>query len=157
MAKGIYVAFDRDGIPRYVGMAFRDVHRRARHVNCIWCSNRKLREFVAAHAPLSVHVRDLSTWDDRSIRLGEARLIVQFGRIDLGTGPLLNGNDGEFGPYRYDPAIRSAAAHKAARARKRRLRHQGAQSKTSEQQSKATQAAWATIRARKQAIEVPRR
>jgi hypothetical protein len=56
---------------------------------------------------------DPSRWSEHNIWIEEARLICIYGREDLGTGTLLN--DGEFGPYNYDPILRSEAARKAAK------------------------------------------
>jgi hypothetical protein len=62
---------------------------------------------------------DPSRWSDRNIWIEDARLICIYGREDLGTGTLLNDNDGEFGPYNYKPILRSEAARKAAKTRRR--------------------------------------
>ena len=119
MIKGIYIALDSMGVPRYVGMSFNDLMQRQRHVNGRRSHNKKLNEFVKANGPLRMEFHDLSRWSDRDIRIQEARLIRVYGREDLGTGTLLNGNDGEFGPYNYDPVLRSEAARKAAKTRRR--------------------------------------
>lgn len=118
--KGLYVAWDYTGAPRYVGMAFRNLRRRAAHVNSGTSHNVRLNSFVGEHGPLRVTIMPMEDWDDAEVRRAEARLILAFGREDKGTGPLFNGNDGEEGPFAYDPAIRSAAAIKAAATVRRR-------------------------------------
>jgi hypothetical protein len=52
MIKGIYIALDSMGMPRYVGMSFNDLMQQQQHVNSGRSHNRKLNEFVKANSPL---------------------------------------------------------------------------------------------------------
>jgi hypothetical protein len=148
--KGIYEAYDRAGMVRYVGMAFRNVHKRCIHVNRLWCANKNVRDFVRRNGSLTLKCFPMPDETDRDIRIEEARRITLYGRVDLGTGTLLNGNDGEFGPYNYDPRIRRAAAIKAAANSDRRAAAlKAARRKTPEQRSRAARKARSTIRSRR--------
>ena len=62
MIKGIYIAWDRMDVPRYVGMSFNDLMQRQRHVNGGRSHNKKLNEYVKANGPLRMEFHDLSHW-----------------------------------------------------------------------------------------------
>ena len=54
MMKGIYEAYDRAGMVRYVGMAFCNVHKRCIHVNRLWCANKNVWDFVRRNGSLTL-------------------------------------------------------------------------------------------------------
>ena len=84
MMKGIYEAYDRVGMVRYVGMAFCNVHKRCIHANRLWCANKNVRDFVRRNGSLTLKRFPMPGATDRDIRIEEARLLHWMGARTLG-------------------------------------------------------------------------
>lgn len=91
----LYIAYDNYDIPRYVGIGKPGRHR---HVNSGKSHSFVLNAVVDVHGPLKIDVQILECSDNEQTILTakewERNQIAKFGRLQLGTGSLLNRSEG---------------------------------------------------------------
>lgn len=109
----VYVIFRLDGIPCYVGKGVGDRWRVSLRGNG---GNPRLRYLLRKHGPLPIAIAREGLAEAEAFAT-EIAFIRAIGRVDLGTGPLLNHTDGGDGTSNPSPSTR--AKMRAAKAGKK--------------------------------------